>query len=317
MRLGELRKIIKEVVSDVGVITLKSRAVYGGQASEVENFVEISTALEKFISMSWNKLPSESVAKVLEAHKTAANPVLLPQDEFSFLKSYVDQLNKTAPLFYAMLTDAVEDQAAQIINVLLPKTTANLDELTAFNTKLGATLKKFNVDGEFTFAGFDRGTNWYAILAAGTLTYQYFLGCLDGAIKYLETKKAYYESKSAELNYKASLAALEKEKEFTEKGLIKYIDNLLDLELKERIKNIINDIKELNGRANAELHTQLVIATKDLVAILGDGAEFHLSLNPPSYATEQGGQLQIDYKKIHALNTAETPETKQIEPPAM
>jgi hypothetical protein len=57
----------------------------------------------------------------------------------------------------------------------------------------------------------------------------------------------------------------------------------------------------------------LVIATKKLVEALGDGAEFHLSLNPPEYAKEQSGQLTIDYTKIREIQKVETPKQAQLE----
>ena len=59
------------------------------------------------------------------------------------------------------------------------------------------------------------------------------------------------------------------------------------------------------------MQTKLVKATTKLVEILGEGTEFHLSLNPPEYVSEQAGQLVIDYKKIEALKFQT--EIKQIE----
>ena len=46
---------------------------------------------------------------------------------------------------------------------------------------------------------------------------------------------------------------------------------------------------------------------------MGDGVEFHLSLNPPDYATEEGGELKIEYKKIKEEIGQQTEGIKQIE----
>lgn len=35
---------------------------------------------------------------------------------------------------------------------------------------------------------------------------------------------------------------------------------------------------------------------------LDNGVEFHLSLNPPPYANEQRGQLEINYKSIQEIH---------------
>lgn len=71
-------------------------------------------------------------------------------------------------------------------------------------------------------------------------------------------------------------------------------------------------IKELNGETSDSLQTKLVNATTQLIKELGEGTEFHLSLNPPAYAKEQAGQLVIDYKKMETLKPVEV--HKEIEP---
>lgn len=48
---------------------------------------------------------------------------------------------------------------------------------------------------------------------------------------------------------------------------------------------------------------------------LGEGVEFHLSLNSPEYAKEKSGNLEIDYKKIraiHAAHAAKASKPKQL-----
>ena len=73
---------------------------------------------------------------------------------------------------------------------------------------------------------------------------------------------------------------------------------MIEAKLREDLSGIISEINDTNGKTREELEFQLINATKDLVKELGEGTEFHLSLNPPPYAKEEGGMLKIDYSKM-------------------
>jgi hypothetical protein len=59
------------------------------------------------------------------------------------------------------------------------------------------------------------------------------------------------------------------------------------------------------------------MATKDLVKLLGDGVEFHLSFNPPEYANEKLGILNIDYSKMTEVEVDKNKKPKQVEAPKL
>jgi hypothetical protein len=85
--------------------------------------------------------------------------------------------------------------------------------------------------------------------------------------------------------------------------------------MKNKIDELIEKIDETNGASKEELGSKLVKATQNLVSELGSGVEFHLSLNPPSYAKETGGSLEINYKKIQEVVNKEIGESKAEELP--
>ena len=83
--------------------------------------------------------------------------------------------------------------------------------------------------------------------------------------------------------------------------------------LAKNLVTALNEVTKLNGHAKDELFNKVVIATKELVKEMGDGVEFHLSLNPPAYASEESGTLTIDYKKIKDEINQQVEKSKQIE----
>jgi hypothetical protein len=285
MRLGEARKILGDVLIEGNKLNLQNEPKYNGQAFLVKNFLSLSIAIKYLDTLSWNDAVDPRVTKTIAENEF--DEVVLPLDSFNTLKKYIDKVNNKLPLFIAVLDTVVEKQDEKTINV------------------------KLNIDGEFSFKGFDKGSDWYVFATVGILTYQYFLGCLDILKKYFEFREAYYDSqkavfkaKQAEVEYKAALKAIGKDKDYSEDGVKKYIDNVMDSFLEKEATRIIEQLKDLNGKTKQELETQIVMATKELVKACENGTEFHISLNPPEYAREKGGLLTIDYKKINSLNTA-------------
>jgi hypothetical protein len=206
----------------------------------------------------------------------------------------------------------VEKQEEQVINIKLPEKIKNITDLDIFNKELITLFKKFNLQGEFQFKGFDKGTSWYEILITGTALYKYFLACLAVAYSIVLLKKTYFESEQAKLNYLTCLDSGKKPNEVDQK---KYSEKYIEVSLEEQIKKIISEVKERNGKEEPELLSNLVLATKDLVKQLGDGVEFHLSLNPPEYADEKSGYLSIDYSKMPKIEADGNKKTKQVEAP--
>ncbi len=313
MRLGEIKKIIEEVLGEDNKININHEPVYGGQAQNVNNFVELKSALEILNDQSWNNADSGQIQTILDKYDVIGNPVQLSQEEFNQFNSYVSSLNTNIPLYVGILNTMVEEQNEYCINIKLPDNEYTLAKLETLNKRLNKILKKFNFDGEFVFKGFDIGTSWYVLCANGFLTYNFFIACLKIAQEYYKTKEEYYKSKKAELDYKASLENTNKD--FSKEGLEKYTVKRLELIIEEKVQEAIAEINNTKGKTKEETHTQLIIATKDLVKELDDGVEFHLSLNPPVYTNEINGELKLDYIKLKEIKSKNT-KPKSLKSPA-
>lgn len=310
MRLGEIKANLEKVLNDDNKIFVNAEAIFGGQAFVVKNFWDIAKALEILFDQKWNEADPIAVKKIIGEHENGTE-VQLPAAEFNQLNAYINSLNTKINIYYSILDTMVEDQEEQIINIKLPENKAySLNDLAELNKRLDKMLKKFSVDGQFEFKGFDKGSEWYEIYTNGFLSYTFIIGCLKIAREYLETKTTYYNSEMARLDYEASL---KKADEFTQKGFEEYMNRRLELKIEKGIKNMIEKIGKTNGHAGPELQTKLISATKDLIKEIGGGVEFHLSLNPPEYVRDQGGSLEIDYKSIRELNVLEDRKPKQLE----
>lgn len=309
MRLGEIKQIIDRVIADNATIVLKNEAQYGGQAQLVDNYADTISALEIVVGYDWSGFEESTLSEFQEAHPKAKSTTLT-QDEFNKLNKMVNAANQKLPIFYSILQTMVEPQNEQAINIKLPPDIRSLDDLSKQNKKIQDVLKLYNVDGQFDFQQFDRGTEWYVVATVGALSYKFLIAGLDIAQKYFETRKAHSESKTAELDYRA---AVEKDsvtkqeiKEFTERKL----KLLIESEVDEAIEKI-----GVGANNKNELGVKLVRATTALIKELDEGTEFHLSLNPPAYADEVEGSITIDYSRITPLIAKKETETQQLDGP--
>jgi hypothetical protein len=307
MRLGEIKQKIDRVVDENKNIFIKSEPKYEGRAQLVENYYDLIDVLEYVSQLEWSEVShSEIVDGLISKYPKNTEAELLPQDEFNKLSSYINRINQKIQLYYSILDSMVERQHEFVINIKLPDKIGSLDDLNKFNKSLETLFKSFQIDGQFEFHKFDKGTSWYEIGVVGALTYNYFIACLKLAQEYFKLQTEYFKSKEAKISFET--AKIKKD----DLAFGTYQQEWLQSFIREEIKNLVNEkIKETNGEAKDALQSKLIIATTKLIKELGDGAEFHLSLNPPEYASEQAGQLVIDYKKIQSIKPRE--EVKKIE----
>ncbi len=309
MRLGETKKILEQVLNDENKIFIDQEPMYGGQAHSVKNYIEIIKALDLLSLQSWNRYDNAPVENIKTKYKQENNPVIIEQADFNILNQYVSQVNNLVHLFFGIIEDLSDEQEEQVINVKLPEgEVGSLVDLAKLNNRLDKIFKEINIDGEFEFKDFDKGTSWYILITSGVLTYKFFISCLKIAQEFFKAKQEYYKSEEAKLFYKATL---KDEDKINEEEFKKYIEKMLDLKVKERVDKTIEDIQEKNGQTKGELQTKLIMATKNLIKELGEGVEFHLSLNPPVYAEETNQGIKIDYVKIRELKV-ENKKPKQL-----
>lgn len=309
MRLGEIKKIVDESADTANQLTIEAETVYAGQAYKVLNYSGLMKALEVLHGQSWNDIDYAPIMQIRKAHAVTYYSVTLTVAEYNELNQYVSSLNTKLPIFLGILEGLVEEQDSQLINIKLPKELTSFTNLNKLNSQLEKLFKEFTVDGDVQFRGFDKGSDWYMVQITGVMTYAILLGCLKIAQEFFKTKTEYYNSKKAELDYRASPGVSD---DFTQKDVDDYITRRLDLELEKDVKEVLEKIHATNGHTVPELQSKILIATKDLVKQLGDGVEFHLSLNPPEYANEKAGSLIIDYEKIQNIVDKEKAEHKTI-----
>ncbi len=309
MRLGEIRNIVKAVAGSNNQIVLTQEPLFGGQAHQISRYSMLIKALDVLSEQKWNDIDYSEIEAIKEAHgATSFKPQLTPA-EFNELNSYVTSVNQQLPVFIGIIDTLVEPQEEQVINVKLPKDLRSLTGVSSLNTRLNKLFKLFNIDGEIRFNGFDKGTDWYSLWLTGYTTYTIFIACLQVAQEYFKARTEYFKSEKAEIDYRAGLKQQEK---FDQKEFEEYQNRHLEIELERKIEKLLEKITETNGHGEAEMQSKLVKATTELVKELGSGVEFHLSLNPPSYAKEINGALTIDYKKIQEINKANNP-TPELE----
>ena len=310
MRLWEIKKTIRECINENHQLVIDHEAIYWNQAYKIKNYGKLVEVFDVLYEQKWNDANVENINAIVEEFGTDADIVQISTAQFNQLNSYVSQLNNKLPLYYSILETMAEDQEEQIINIKIPdKNVSSLKDLSDFNNRLNKIFESFRIDWQFEFKGLDKWTSRYEILVIWVMTYRFFLSCLKIAKEFLETTKTYYEWKKAKLDY---LASLKKDEKFNETAFTEYKEKRIELEIDDKIQETIKNLPVKNWKSEAELQTQLIIATKGLIKELWEGTEFHLSLNPPTYAYESWSSLEIDYKKISAL-IAEENKPKKLE----
>lgn len=311
MRLGEIKQKIDRVVSDSHIIVIKNLPLYGEQAQSVTNYGDLIDALETLSAFEWNDVTASELELLMNKYPKTATAILSLED-FNALSAYIGRINTKLPLYYSILDTMVEEQDEKIINIKLPEKIKSLDDLSEFNKRISTLFKSFQIEGGFEFRDFDKGTSWYEIWINGTAFYAYFIACLKVAQEYYKAEAEFFKSKKAEVDFEAAKAS--SGDDFTKET---YKKNWLEAFIKTEVSRLVEEeIKALNGSTSQEMQTRLVIATTNLVHELGEGTEFHLSLNPPQYAEEQAGQLIIDYKKIREIKSLDEPKQGRIEAPS-
>jgi len=302
MRLGEIKQIVDKVVDENGVIVISSESIYGDQAFNVKNYADAVAALNILDEQDWNELDYSPVESVVKKHPPDNEESQLTQEEFTQLNTYVSALNAKLPYFVSILASIVKEQDEKVINIKLSEDIKSLSGLSNLNKRLETIFKIFKIDGEFEFNGFDKGTDWYVISTVGYSSYLCLILGLDIAKRFFETKELYFKSKKAELDYKASL---EKNEKYSESLFLAYREKRLELEVEEDAIEASKKIADTNGKTPEELQTHIILGVKELVKELGEGTEFHLSLNPPEYVEGTIGSLRVDYKKVQQIRAEE------------
>ena len=311
MRLGELKKILDNVVDDTNKIVIDSKQLYAGHVYKISNYSVLIAALDAIKTQSWIDFSSEIVETLNSKISKNNSEVEISPTDYTSLTQFVNNINAKLPLFYGILDTIVAKQDEQIINIKLPtKEDFSLTDLSDINKRLAKIFSSLNIDGGAQFSGFDIGSSWYKIILIGGFTYNAFISSLQVAQEYYKMKQEYFKSKTEEIHYKASLKENEKS---SEKGKLEYINRVIEIELDAKIKNVVKNLELDTEKSNInEVETKIRIAVPLIASEIEKGLEFHLSLNPPEYVDEHEGSVSIDYEELQRLREEEN-SIKQIE----
>lgn len=315
MRLGEIKQKLDLVIDrDNYQIVLEQKSLYGDRAYIVKNYFLIIDALKSIKDFDWAEQDFNLIQEIIDIKSNVDMSVELTQDEFNKMNTYISTIDQKLPIFYSILNSVVTDQDKMVVNIKLPQSINKITKLSELNKRLEKVLKLYNVDGQFDFQEFDKGTNWYVVLATGQLSYWMLIGGLNIANKFFNTKKTYYDakeskfnSKEAELDYRAAT----NKKKITQKELKEYIDRKLKLQVEQDVSELSDKVDDTNNKI--ENLSKILKATKLLIEELEKGEfEFHLSLNPPEdIVSESGGILTVDYNNLPKISDEK--EVKKID----
>ena len=306
MRLGEIKKELDRVIDANYKIQIHGEALYGGQAQRVNNYADIIRVLEILKDQEWNEQDYTNIKSIIQTHGVESESEVLGSGEFNNLTAYVGALNTYVSIYYHIISSSVEEDDKYQINIKLPDTVDSLKDLSSTNSSVEGLMKIYKFFGLcYTFKGIEKGSIFYAILVSGAIeAYPLILMSLHVSQEVFKTRREFFDSESARINFEMLKA---KQDKYTFEDYKKeYEKQEIDQKVKDELSKV--DEKTLNGRTHAEAHTNLVKAVTELVKQMDGGTEFHLSLNPPEYAKESQGRLEINYKKIKEQNAEQIDE---------
>ena len=291
---------LQNILKDQQVV-LNKITLFSGYGYQINDSNHLFKALELLIHEEWNDADFTSVQTLIDKYNaTQVKTIVIDQAEYNRLTSYINQLNQKLPIFMGIIDTMIQDQDSQDINIKLSSSVQTPTDLENLTKQIVDFCKVAKVDGEdIKFRGFDKGTDWITIGIVGYSSYFMVIRCLKLAQEIQKTKQEYFKSKTAELDYKASLA---KQEEYTKQGQTMYEKRRIKIQKDEAIDELVKQIGEQNGFKENEIRERAQKTTEALINIIGDGNEVHLSLNPPKEAIESSdGLVNIDYSFLSKL----------------
>lgn len=159
MRLGEIKQKLDLVINDNNVISMDTESLYNNQIYRIKNYKLIIDALKSIKDMEWNQQDFSLIQEIIDKNSEVNEVVDLEQSQFNKINSYISVLNQKIPIFISMLRSIVNVQDEKIINIKLSKNIKTIEELSELNKRLNDILKLYNLDGQFDFKEFDKGSD--------------------------------------------------------------------------------------------------------------------------------------------------------------
>ncbi|MGO3702179.1 MAG: hypothetical protein ACTJG2_03270 [Candidatus Saccharimonadales bacterium] len=312
MRIGRFNQIVNAAVDANGELQTNGVAKHAGQVYVIEQF---STKAKLVLTLQgMGLLPVDTPESTIDIFidNEDETHVEVETTQHSEIVSLFKQINAKLPVFSELAEHFSPDQEETVVNIKLPDEISSLAELQAFNKRLDTLFKKFNVTGNFKIVGFDAGTEWYQVLLDNAGLFSLFISCVSLALQAIDFRDSRKGSDDLRLAKKA-IDTRDPQNDLTEQKLL---NSMVDGKIEEDVETTIDELGCPDGRGKPETSTMVIGAVKELVKEIDKGTEFHLSLNPPEYAKENGSNdmpaITIDYSSIPRISTPEA-EVAQIE----
>lgn len=309
MRLKLLYKVLEEATENSQFI-LSAEPIYGGQAYKVYNFKMLRQALLDLKGQNLMLVDiSELAERIITSNKR--DLVMLSSAEYAELQNFINSINQTLPTVLTVLRNFSPKQDEQILNIKLPEGLNNPEQYSNFNKRIASLFQKFGISKENVhIVGFDSGSQWYEVLCQNaSWIFPFIISCLQLA---LEVWKFLKDSKDKpETQFNVNIINNNFAKDGEKITIDDYLEKVIDEKIQKGVEERISKLGTPGGKTQGESTTMLVQATKELVKELGEGTEFHLSLNPPDYIKDEATTeyFTIDYNSIPKPNKLE--ETKE------
>lgn len=312
MRIGRFNQIVNEATDANGELQTSGTPKHAGQVYVIKEFnVKAKLIL---VLQEMELLPANTPESTLGIFTKNKNKSVVEVEaaQHNEITNLFTQINTKLPVYLELAEQFSPDQEETVINVKLPDDISSLAELQKFNKRLDTLFKKFNVTGNFKVVGFDAGTEWYQILIDNSGLFSLFISSVSLALQAIDFRDSRKDSDDLRLAKKA-IDARDAENDITEQKLL---NSMVDEKITEDSEKVVDELGYPDGRERPETLSMVIGAVKELVKEIDKGTEFHLSLNPPEYAKEDGSNsmpaITIDYSSIPKIE-AQATEVAQIE----
>lgn len=300
MRIGKFNQIINNAIDANGTLQTGGSPRLGGQVFVIENFNKKADLILTLRDM--NMLPEDITESVIDIFENKKNAITAEVEsvQHAEIVSLFTQINMKLPVYSEIADNFSPNQEETAINIKLPSNINSINDLSVFNKRLDNIFKKINITGNFKITGFDTGSEWYQVLIDNAVLFNYVISAVSLSLQIIDFRNKRKGSDDLRLTKKA-IDVKNPSNTITEQKLL---NGMVDEKISEDVNKIIEELDCPDGREKPETISMIIGAVKELIREIDRGTEFHLSLNPPEYVKENGGNMMIniDYNLIPKLN---------------
>ncbi len=314
MRLGEIKNILDKYLTPEHIIALEieNNRAYGNQYVIIKNYNKL-VYIENFVAEQGLIVQGREVfLNATKPNNPNSSEAIMQTGIVNQISQYINALNQFVRIYYLTLNTMVKPQDPQLLNIKLPdRDNFSIKDMEKLMQKLHVILngisEAIDIPASFDIVGVDSGSKWIEIKVnvgpdCATKLFGIIMGILGIGIGTFELREHYYQSEEAKLSYEIIDKEYKKQTSFDD-HVIRMVDKKRDTDIEILLKK--TDIK----KPDAKNKIDTIVA--HIVDALHDGVEFHPSLNPPEYITDENNVIRVDYEKFHEIETKKH-QPKQI-----